>query len=108
MINLAPFTSPNKTSNNKFYVNYAETSGQRMLLACPDKVEIPDEIWAPGQPDNENGLQSATALDLNSPFDQIGVDDVSPRDKLNIMCEVIITNIIISAFHKLYILLKLK
>jgi hypothetical protein len=75
-------------SFKRFYINFAETSFKRDILACPSKLRIPEELWASGQPDNLDGDETSCAVDFSVARDKLGVEDINGVNKLNVICEV--------------------
>lgn len=58
----------------------------RRFLSCPDHKEVSDDWWAPGEPDNLNGMQGVAVINVGGV--KGGFEDVNGIDMYNVLCQV--------------------
>jgi hypothetical protein len=57
-------------------------------MSCPDKCRVPEELWAPKQPDNEEGYQAVLGLNFDIPKHQFGLNDIFGSFPQRLLCMV--------------------
>lgn len=58
------------------------------FVSCPEGVRMPNELWKPGQPNNNRALELCSVVDLSGAKEDIGLDDIQCLENVRMLCQV--------------------
>jgi hypothetical protein len=77
-------------TKHTFLTGYTDHTLKFDYMSCPDKCVVPEELWAPNQPNNKNGIEPQLGLNFNVSKDQFGFNDIFGGESQRFLCMVCI------------------
>jgi hypothetical protein len=73
--------------NIEIYTGYFDTTYTRKFISCATRHILPDDYWAPNEPDNFAGIEYCTSVKLCASCNQFGFYDRPCTNTYPMLCE---------------------
>jgi hypothetical protein len=74
-----------------FALSYMDSALNFSYTSCPDKQEVPVNLWLAGEPNNDKRIENCVSVQFDNKKILVGFSDVACDYMIQVMCQVYVS-----------------